>query len=125
MWLLEQRGDGLRVKVEQGAWVKVGIVTGIGTERFWCKVMQIQPDGECILATVDNDLVTLSLKCGDQLLFKPHHVLETVSLSERLACLTFVERMGPRDGAIAWQKQRIEEGVAVTPKPDTNYVLPM
>ena len=125
MWLLEQRDDGLRVKVEQVAWVKVGIVTGIGTERFWCKVVQVQPDGECILATVDNDIVSSSLKCGDQLLFKPHHVLETASLSERFAFLTFVERTGPRDGAIAWQKQRIEEGVAVAPKPDTNDVLPM
>ena len=96
MWLLEQRGDGLRVKVEQGTWVKVGIVTGIGTERFWCKVVQVQPDGECI-ATVDNDLVTSSLKCGDQLLFKQHHVLKTASLKEWLAFLTFVERMGKED----------------------------
>jgi hypothetical protein len=52
MWLLEQRTDGPRLRVGQGTWVKVGVVTGAGTERFWCKVVQVTSDGTRILATV-------------------------------------------------------------------------
>ena len=127
MWLgcFEERTDGVRIHVQQGVWVKVGLGMGTGTQRFWCKVVNISYDGMRIIAAVDNDLLNTSLKCGDQIVLQPCNVLESANLSDCLTFSALAGRVGPRGGAVAWQKARVEKGVAVAPKVETKYVLPI
>ena len=106
--LFEQRTDGVEPRVEVGLWVKVGR----RSERFWCRVRSVRADGACaFVARVDNDLLRNPYRCGDELVLRACHVLETADLRDRMSFRSFAAVMGPVGGAVAWLKAR--EGAAV------------
>ena len=121
MWCFEELPERIQYRVEQGVWVKVGVLTSVGNERFWCRVIQVTPDRTRFLATVDNDPVHISLKCGDPIVLQPQHVLQMANLADMLSFTRLSRRLGPRNGAVAWDTACIKAGVAIAQKPDTTH----
>jgi hypothetical protein len=66
-------------------WVKVGVLTGAASERFWCRVIQVTSDGTRMLAIVDNNPVQVPLRSGEQIVLQHRHVLEMANLTDMLS----------------------------------------
>ena len=93
--LFEQRTDGVEPRVEVGLWVRVGR----RSERFWCRVRSVRADG-AFVARVDNDLLHNPYRCGDELVLRACHVLETVD-SRVVPRLRGGDGSGERSGGVA------------------------
>ena len=95
----EERTDGVEPRVGVGGWVKVERCS----ERFWCKVRSVCADGT-IVACVDNDLVHNPYRCGDELVLRSCHVLETADVTDLVAFRSLVASLGPTGAAVAWHR---------------------
>jgi hypothetical protein len=107
MWCFEERSDGVRHRVEQGMWAKVGVLTGTASERFWCRVIQVTSDGTRLLAIVDNNPVQAPLKSGDQIVLQHRHVLEMANLTDMLSFKHVASQKGTQGRGIAARSTRV------------------
>ena len=115
----EQRTDGLEPRVEVGLWVRVGR----RSERFWCEVRSIRADG-AFVACVDNDLLRNPYRCGDELVLRACHVLETADLRDCMSFRGLAAALGPMSGAMAWLTAREDAApMGVAAKPNTRYMV--
>ena len=75
---LRQRTFEVRDKSVKQPVVYAGTLIKVGTRggRFWCRVKWVRWDG-ALVVTVDNDLIKLPWKCGDEIVVQQEHVLET------------------------------------------------
>ena len=102
----EERTDGVEPRVEVGGWVKVERCS----ERFWCKVRRVCADGT-IVACVDNNLMHNPYRCGDELVLRNCHVLETADGRDSMAFRELATTLGLSGGAMAWVTAHEEAGV--------------
>ena len=91
-------------------------------ERVWCRVRRLCADG-ALVARVENDLTLSYHCCGDEIVLRACHVLETATVADMLAYRRMAVAMGPMGGALAWQELRTEAGVAVVARPNTRAIV--
>lgn len=120
--LLEERGDGAEPRISCGTWVKVGWCSDRGSEQFWCRVTSLCTDG-ALMARVENDLVHSGHRCGDEIVLRACHVLETAEEADLSVYRRLAAVLGPTGGALAWQELRKEARVAIDAKPNTRSVV--
>ena len=89
--------------VEAGMWVKAGTQA----ERFWLKVKSVCGDGS-LRCGVDNELLTLPWRLGDELVLGREHVLESANVTDRIEFETLALALGsPREAALAWHSSKV------------------
>ena len=112
--------------------VAPGILIKVGRERerFWCRVESVGADG-ALVATVDNHLLrNADLAYGDTIRLRLQHVLETATPAAEASFVDLVRRH-VREGrpdplkhaAGSWWEERLRDGIAVPPRPDTLAVV--
>ena len=109
---LRQRTFEVRDKSVKQPVVYAGTLIKVGTRggRFWCRVKWVRWDG-ALVVTVDNDLIKLPWKCGDEIVVQREHVLETCDPTD----LTFVGLLAASrsvpEAAMQWREVRVADGV--------------
>ena len=122
---LRQRTFEVRDKSVKQPVVYAGTLIKVGTRggRFWCRVKWVRWDG-ALVVTVDNDLIKLPWKCGDEIVVQREHVLETCDPTD----LTFVGLLAASrsvpEATMQWREVRVAEGLSAQEKPRTVFVLP-
>ena len=121
--------------------VGFSVKVGLPRERFWCQVTAVRPDG-MIEAVVDNDLVMVEgLRRGDKLTLSHDNVLESAGWLE---CQEVLRQWAMRgdvremlreweangappepmlQGALSWRAERLQAGLGVAPRPNTELAL--
>ena len=122
---LRQHTFEVRNKSVKQPVVYAGTLIKVGTqgERFWCKVKWVRWDG-ALVVTVDNDLIKLPWRPGDEIVVQREHVLETCDPTDMtFAGLLAASRSVP-EAAVRWREMRVAEGLSAQEKPRTVFVLP-
>ena len=119
-YTFEERDASLpKLSVCKGAFVKVGA----RQERFWCRVQHVGTD--TLRVVVDNELLHLPWQRGHELVIQHRHVLEVADVADLLRFRSLVANLGsPWGAAHVWREARVVAGVAVSPRPDTLFVVP-
>ena len=100
------------------------IKVGARGERFWCRVKWVRWD-EALVVTVDNDLIRLPWKCGDEIVVQQDHVLEACDSTDMLTFAGLLAASGSASrAAVQWREMRVADGLSAMTKPGTVFVLP-
>ena len=121
---LRQHTFEVRNKSVKQPVVYAGTLIKVGTqgERFWCKVKLVRWDG-ALLVTVDNDLIKLPWRPGDEIVVQREHVLETCDPTDMtFAGLLAASRSVP-EAAVRWREMRVAEGLSAQEKPRTVFCV--
>lgn len=65
-----------RQSLRPGDHAKIGMTGHSGGERFWVKITEVS--GSRYKGAVDNDLIVVPMKLGEEVEFGPEHVLSTL-----------------------------------------------
>lgn len=72
--------DEEKLAIKKGDFVKIGLESSEGGERFWTIVQSVE--GDVITASVDNFLMNFDLDLGQELQFGYEHVLSIIDADE-------------------------------------------